>query len=159
MRRPAAAGKSCVHLQGAAWAGWRSCPVSRPGPPALETSSSSSELSSSCLPFGSFDNERFLTKGLREHRPREEIHSLPNHRPNKAETKVLKAESQDEEWFTHLLGFLTNKIKEKPDLQADTRKTNISVFNSPAFFSPSFFFSPQINYLIFLQLDRVSMAL
>ena len=96
MRRPAAAGKSCVHLWGVAWlpAGWRSCPASRP--PPLETFSSS-ELSSSWLPVGSFDNERFLTKGLREHRSREENHSLPNHCPNKAETKVLNTESQDEE--------------------------------------------------------------
>lgn len=92
---PAAAGKSCVHLQGLP-AGWRSWPASRPCPPPLEAFSSSSEFSSSRLPFGSSANERFLTKGFRDHRSKEENSSLPNHCPNKAETKVLKAESQDE---------------------------------------------------------------
>lgn len=81
MRRPAAAGNR-VHLQGSGMSWKRSCPVSRPGLLPRDFFLLLWTFLYPHLPFGSFDNERFLAK-LREHRPREEI-PLPNHRLNKA---------------------------------------------------------------------------
>ena len=83
----------CAPARGGMTASWmEKRPASRPCPPPLEASSSSSEFSSCRLPFGYSANERLLPKGFREHRSTEENYSLPNHCPNKAETEVLKAD-------------------------------------------------------------------
>lgn len=88
--------------------------------------------------------------------PRRKITLLPTIVLTKLEKGFKKHNLNMEKWFTPISSLYKQNVGNTKFVFRD-RKTNTSIFKLSPFFL--FFFSPQINYLDFLQLDNVSRAL